>query len=157
MEIDGQTIVSPPPFVEVELVYEPGRPGISGKGWCALQLWTKNHIYDVDWSMQCFAVADRATGTPIEGHRLIGAHLTGGQLQEGERLELTYPLPKPGVSAVFEMRGEKSSEYTTTSAVRRVILRLRVLSVSQDSANPQWKELSSSFAAQGPRGTRPGH
>jgi hypothetical protein len=157
MDLDGKTILTPPPFVEVELVYEPvGRAGVSGRGWCALRLVTKNNEYDLDWSMRCFRVASRESGVEIQGHRLIGAVLTGGQFKDGDRLELTYPLPRPGVAAVFEVPGD-DADYVTTSEVLRVVLRMRVLSVSEQAAQPQWTELSSSFRPAGPHGTRPGH
>lgn len=152
MELDGNTLVAPPPFVEVELVYEPGRAGMTGRGWCALQVWTKNRVYDVEWSLRCFRVQDRETEAPIPDHPLLGAKLTGGQKHDGGELELTYPLPRPGVAAVFEVPGE-SPEYVSTSEVTRVVLRLRCLSVSEKAQDPSWKELSGSFRAVG---TRPG-
>lgn len=157
MEFDGNTLVNPPPFVEVELVYETGRPGVSGRGWCALQVWTQNRIYDLEWSMRCFRVVDRETDQPVPGHRLLGARLTGGQRRGGEAMELVYPIPKPGVTAVFEIGEGPKSEWISTSPVERVVLRLRCLSVPEASAKPRWQELSSSFdrAAQG--GTQPGH
>lgn len=137
---------SPAATVEVELVHEPGRPGLTGRGWCALQLWTVNHIYDLEWSMKCFRVVHRVSGEPVPGHRLLGAILTGGQKQDGDALELTYPVPRPGVCAVFEVPG-KRTQYVTTSEVLRVVMRLRVMSVSEEGAEPSWKELSGSFRA----------
>lgn len=153
MELDGSTLVAPPPFVEVEIVYEPGRPGMTGRGWCALQVWTKNRVYDVEWSMRCFRVQDRETERPVPDHPLLGAKLTGGRKQDDEGgLELTYPLPRPGVCAVFE-KGEDPPEYVSTSEVTRVVLRLRSLSVAEQAEEPSWQELSGSFRAVG---TRPG-
>jgi len=147
VEYDGNTLVVPPPFVEVELVYEPGRAGMTGQDWCALQVWTKNRIYDVDWGMRCFGVSDAETRTQDPSNRLIGALLTGGQKRGGEGLELTFPLPRPGVAAVFEIGEAPKLEYVTTSEVRRVVLRLRVLTVQDETAVPSWKELSGSFRA----------
>ncbi len=147
MELDGNTLVVPPPFVEVELVYEPARPGMTGQDWCALQIWTKNRIYDVDWGMRCFAVLDAETGAPDREHRLLGAVLTGGQKRGDGGMELTFPVPRPGVAAVFELGVAPKLEYVTTSEVKRVVLRLRVLTVQDEVAAPSWKELSSSFRA----------
>ena len=152
MELDGNTLVVPAPFVEVELVYEPGRPGMTQREWCALQVWTKNRVYCVDWSMRCFSVADAETGERDTAHRLLGALLTGGQKRGEDGLELTVPVPRPGVAAVFEVGEMPKVEFVTTSEVRRVVLRLRVLSVKEESSEPSWKELSTSF-----RVTRLGH
>ena len=163
MKIDGTTVVTAPPFVEIELCYEPPlAPGahVSGRGWPALRLETKNHIYDLEWSMRCFQVRDTKHRTVIPDHKLIGARLTGGQLRAQENLELTYPLPRPGVSAVFELPTGRH-EYMTTSEVLRVVLRMRVLGVAEREARPQWKELSDSFhpVSEAPPagGTEPGH
>jgi hypothetical protein len=147
------TLITPPSAnprgsatVEVELVHEAGRPGLTGRGWCALRLWTVNHVYDLDWSMRCIRVVGASSGEPVPGHGLLGAILTGGQSRDGETLELTYPVPRPGVSAVFEVPGKKP-QYVTTSEVLRVVMRLRVMSVSEEGAEPSWQELSGSFRA----------
>ena len=119
-----QTLIAPPPFVEVELVYEAGRAGLTGRGWCALQVWTQQSVYDVD----------------------------------GRNLELVYPVPSPGVAAVFEVGEGKDAEYVTTSEVSRVVLRLRVISVTEEEKEPSWKGLSGSFEVpEALRGTRVGH
>jgi hypothetical protein len=101
------------------------RPGLSGAGYCALQLWTQNNVYDVDWSMHCFRVANKDTGDPIVDHPFLGARLNGGQKQDGDGLELTYPIPRPGSIAVFEL----PDRYVTTSEVVRVVLRVRVIAI----------------------------
>jgi len=153
MELDGKTLISPPPTVEVELVHEPARPGLGGRAWCALQVWTQNRIYDVDWGMRCFGVTDRESGEPSPGHRLLGAHLAGGQVHGETALELTYPIPRPGVTAVFEVGEHPKLEYVMTSEVTRVVLRLRVFSVPDVAdAAPKWQELGGLF-----RLTRPGY
>jgi len=153
-----QTIIAPPPFIEVELVYEAGRAGLTGRGWCALQIWTLNRVYDVDWGMRCFCVTDRATDEPIPGHQLLNAKLTGGQKRDGHQLELLYPVPAPGVAAVFEVGEGKAAEYVTTSEVSRVVMRVRVISVTEELKEPSWKGLSGSFEVPPELGgTRPGH
>ena len=146
MEPDANTQVSAPPSVEVELVCEPVLPGQSERAWCAVRVWTLNRIYDVDWGMRCFAVSDRETGRGEPDHRLIGAHLAGGQIRGEAALELTYPIPRPGVTAVFELRDEPKLEYVATSEVTRVVLRLRVLSIpGVADGSPKWEELSDSM------------
>ena len=147
VELDGNTLIAPPPFVEVELVYEPGRPGMSSDGWCALSVWTQNTIYDVDWGMRCFGVSDAETGEPDPKNRLLGALLTGGQTRGEGGMELTFPLPRPGNAAVFEVGTPPKCEYVATSHVKRVVLRLRVLTVAEEDPNPSWKRLSGAFRA----------
>ena len=152
MELNGNTAVRPPPFVEVEMVHDPAYPGVTERRWCALQVWTLNRIYDIDWGMRCFGVRDRQSGEVAPDHHLIGAHLAGGQIKGNSALELTYPIPRPGVTAVFEVRDEAKLEYVTTSEVTRVVLRLRVISFPEVAdAAPKWEELSGSF-----RVTKPG-
>jgi len=151
--LDAETVASPPPFVEVEVVHAEARPGIHGRGWCALRVVTKNRIYDMDWGMRCFAVTDKGSGRPSPDHRLLGACLAGGQLHAGEALQLTYPIPQPGVMAVFEVGEGPAAEYTTTSEVERVVLRLSVFTLAEpEEAPPKWHALRGSLAA-----TRPGH
>ncbi|MCB9595722.1 MAG: hypothetical protein H6719_23575 [Sandaracinaceae bacterium] len=145
MELNGDTLIAPPPFVEVELVYEPGRPGMTSEDWCALQIWTQNTVYDVDWGMRCFGVSNAETGEPDPSNRLIGALLTGGQRRGESGLELTFPLPRPGNAAVFEVGEPPRADYVTTSHVKRVVLRLRVLTVQDEDSKPSWKRLSGAF------------
>lgn len=158
MELDGNTLIAPPPFVEVELVYEPARPGMTRQSWCALQIFTRNRRYDVDWGMRCFAVTELESGESNPKNRLIGALLSGGQKYGAEGLELTFPVPRPGVAAVFEVGEPPKTDFVTTSEVERVVLRLRVLALGLDEsetsgrARNTWSELSGSF-----RGTRLGH
>lgn len=153
VELDGKTLIAPPPFVEVELVYEAARAGVTSEGWCALEVWTQNHVYEVDWGMRCFAVRDARTRAEQTGHRLVGALLTGGQHRGGGSLELSFPLPRPGNSAVFEVGEPPRVEYVTTTEVSRVVLRLRVMSIPEDEdSSPSWKRLSGAF-----RATRRGH
>ena len=152
MQLDGKTLIAPPPFVEVDVTYEPGRAGAADEDWCALQIHTQNRVYDVDWGMRCFAVTDVDTGEPDPDNRLIGAILTGGQKRGEGGLELSFPVPRPGVAAVFEVGEPPKADYVTTSDVKRVVLRIRVLTVSDEVAAPSWKALTGAF-----RATRTGH
>lgn len=139
---DEQTAVSLPPFVEVELVYERGFVGMETDNWKAFEVWTRNRIYVTDWSMRCVEVIDRKTGRVETRHALLGAYLAGGQRQEDDYMEMTYPCPRPGTEAVFEYRGVRKG-FVNTSTVTRVVLRLRVLTVPRERAVPTWDELSS--------------
>jgi len=160
VDADDNTLVTALPFVEVELVYDTAEAGASDAAWCALQLQTKNRIYDVDWGMRCFGVRDRATGEASERSHLIGALLTGGQKHSRDGLELTFPVPRPGVSAVFEVGAPPKLDYVTTSEIERVVLRLRVLNLGgedddEDTARLTWSRITQTLRGHGsPSGSR---
>ena len=135
------TAMSLPPFVEVELVYERGPAIIEQKEWRALEIWTRNRIYGVDWTMTCIEVIDRESNKPDRKHPLLGARLAGGQAREEGTMELTYPCPRPGCEAVFEHKAKRGS-FSHTSTVLRVVLRLRVVTVQPEIANHRWAELT---------------
>jgi hypothetical protein len=138
-----KTEVSPPPFVEVELVYERGQAGMSTDQWKSVEVWTRNRIYVVDWNMVCIEVVDRKSGKADGGHALLGAVLAGGQVQTEEGMEMTFPLPRPNTEAVFEYHDARKG-YVSTSTVTRVVIRLRVLTVPRANVEPTWAELTSS-------------
>ncbi len=140
------TSIALPAFVEVDFVYEVGGPdSVKTTQWRAIELWTRNRIYGVDWSMKCIEVLDRDTRKEDPSHALLGCFLTGGQRHdEHGNLELTYPCPRPGTEAVFENRARRGA-FAQTSTVERVVLRLRVLSVKPERAEEEWEELSASF------------
>ena len=139
-ELRETTSVTMPPFVEVELVYERGHIGMATQPWRALEVWTQNRIYVTDWNMRCLDVIERPTGESDPHHPLLGAFLAGGQRQEDDRMEMSYPCPRPGTEAVFEYRGVRKG-YVNTSTVTRVVLRLRILTVESERAVPMWEEL----------------
>lgn len=111
--------------------------------WAAFEVWTRNRIYITDWSMRCLEVLDRKSNKRDPDHSLVGAYLAGGQRQDDDYMEMTYPCPRPGTEAVFEYRGVRKG-FVNTSTVTRVVLRLRVLTVPRERAVPTWDELSSS-------------
>lgn len=141
-EFDDKTQRSLPPFVEVEVVYQAAGPGVqSEQAWRAFEVWTKNRVYSCDWAMLCTRVVDRKTGKMDPKHSLLGARLSGGQLQGESGIEISYPCPRPGYEAVFQSKHGRG--YTTTSEVTRVVLRLRVLTVSNNDLVPAWDDLTS--------------
>ena len=93
--------------------------------------------------MRCLEVIDRASGNAEEGHSLVGAFLAGGQRQEKDHTEMTYPCPRPGTEAVFEYRGKRKG-FVNTSTVTRVVLRLRSLTVPHERAKPTWGKITAS-------------
>lgn len=145
---DEQTAITLPPFIEVEFSYEQTTPQQASQAptsWRALEVWTRNRIYAVDWSMKCVAVVDRESGREDASHPMLGCYLTGGQrIDENGAHELTYPCPRPGTDAVFENRARRGV-FSQTSTVERVVLRLRVQTVRPERVEPMWEELSGSF------------
>jgi len=137
---DDATATTLPPFVEVEFVYETGRPGMDTSPWRCFEVWTRNRIYSTDWSMVCIEVRDRESGQVVTDHTFLGAKLSGGQTREDDAIEVTYPCPRPGCEAVFEH--PKRRGFMTTSTVVRVVLRLRVLTVPHADLTPTWDELT---------------
>ncbi len=135
------TAASLAPFVEVDLVYEHGSAATADAPWRALEIWTRNRIYGVDWNMTCIEVIDRETGKNDPKHALLGAHLAGGQIREDGRVELSYPCPRPGCEAVFQPPNRKGG-FAQTSTVLRVVLRLRLLQVVPENATNTWSELT---------------
>ena len=137
---DDATVATLTPFVEVELVYETGRPGMDMSPWRAIEVWTRNRVYSTGWDMICVEVRDRDTGQVNPTHTFLGAKLSGGQTREDDAIEVTYPCPRPGCEAVFEH--PKRRGFMSTSTVVRVVLRLRVLTVPHEKLTPTWDELT---------------
>jgi hypothetical protein len=144
---------APPPRknnrgVELFVIDETQLPGGERKPWRAAEIWTKRRVYGLDSTFKCFEVLDRETGRPEIGHELIGARLGGGRLREKETVRFSYPLPLPGMEAMF-LKGRK---HGYTSAVDRMIVRIRVLHTSADDAAPSWEEIANRWSDLPPRG-----
>jgi hypothetical protein len=73
---------------------------------------------------------------------LLGARLGGGRLRERDTVRFSYPLPLPGMDAMF-MKGKK---HGYTSAVERMIVRVRVLHTSAADELPTWEEIQSRWS-----------
>ncbi|MCU0659116.1 MAG: hypothetical protein MUF64_28830 [Polyangiaceae bacterium] len=131
-----------PQGIEIELVQENRKAPFQDVTWRMLEVWTQNSIYAIDSSMKCFDVIDRAQLRPVGDHALLGARLVGGQVQTEHGVELAHPFPLPGMEAVFEraMRGGVAS-FSYSSAIQRVVLRLRKVHVEGASAQ-LWGEFS---------------
>ncbi len=128
--------------VELLVVDETQLPGQEKRVWRAAEVWTKRRVYGLDSTFKCFEILDRSTGRPEIGHDMLGARLGGGRLREKETVRFSYPLPLPGMEAMF-MRGKK---HGYTSAVERMIVRIRVLHTSTDEAAPSWEEIASRWS-----------
>lgn len=128
--------------IEVNLVHEQGMSFSSAdEAFPAIEVWTKNRIYQCNSSLVCIGVIERATRRHDPSHALIGARLTGGQRRDGGALQLSHPLPLPGTEAVFT-RPEKTRRFGQTSKVERVVMRVRVMTLSEQDAAPIWDEMT---------------
>ena len=111
--------------IEVVVVREEALPKKERGPWHAIEVWTKNRVYAMDASLLCVEVTDRATGKVDPNHPILGGRLGGGRKRTGRGATFTMPLPVPGTEAMF-MRARKQAY---TSAVERVLLRIRALRV----------------------------
>ena len=133
--------------VELFVIDETQLPGGERKPWRAAEVWTKRRVYGLDSTFKCVEILDRETGRPEMGHDMLGARLGGGRLREKDTVRFSYPLPLPGMEAMF-MKGKK---HGYTSAVERMIVRIRVLHTSADEATPSWDEIASRWSEPPPR------
>jgi len=133
--------------VELFVVDETQLPGGERKPWRAAEVWTKRRVYGLDSTFKCVEILDRETGRPDLAHDMLGARLGGGRLREKDTVRFSYPLPLPGMEAMF-MKGKK---HGYTSAVERMIVRIRVLHTSADEAIPSWDEIASRWSEVPPR------
>lgn len=140
-EAEQMAEVTRNPIVEVDVSYERG-PNTSGEPLkVATEVWTQNTVYAVDSRMRCVAVRSAADSKLIDDHPFLGTRLVGGQVKGEGTVEMSYPLPRPGSFAVFEGRKGKKRRFSRTSAVERVVLRLRVVTITGPDVTPSWEEL----------------
>ncbi|MBX3222197.1 MAG: hypothetical protein KF795_16890 [Labilithrix sp.] len=133
--------------VELFVIDETQLPGGERKPWRAAEVWTKRRVYGLDSTFKCVAILDRETGRPELGHEMLGARLGGGRLREKDTVRFSYPLPLPGMEAMFM----KAKKYGYTSIVERMIVRIRVLHTSSADAVPTWDEIASRWSEPPPR------
>jgi hypothetical protein len=133
--------------VELFVVDETQLPGGERKAWRAAEIWTKRRVYGLDSTFKCFEILDRESGKPELNNEMLGARLGGGRLREKELVKFSYPYPLPGMEAMF-MKGKK---HGYTSAVERMIVRIRVLHTAADEALPTWEEIASRWSELPPR------
>lgn len=130
------------PAVDIDLVYERRSAPLPDQPWVFVEIWTRNTIYQLDGRLMCIDVIDQATRRSQGEHPLRGARLVGGQSRDGEAMELSHPFPRPGSEAVFEQTSGRHVRFSQTSSVTRVVMRLRVLSVTPEQLLPTWEEVT---------------
>ena len=131
------------PAVHIDLIHERRTAPLPDHEWTFVEVWTRNTVYELDARLVCIAVTDQSTRREHAEHTLLGARLVGGQRRDGEAMELSHPFPRPGSEAVFEQSRGRQVRFSQTSTVTRVVLRLRVLTVSGDNILPTWEEITS--------------
>jgi hypothetical protein len=136
---------APPLDVEVALVHERGvspRPG----QWRAFEIWTAKSVYAIDGQLLCIGVMDRATGQADAQHAFLGARLMGGERKQAGAMSFSHPLPVPGGDAIFQIsKSAMRSRYGHTSAVEKVVVRIRVTHAPVDSGDTLWEEITQTF------------
>lgn len=142
------------PAVDIDLVYEKRSAPLPDSPWTFLEIWTRNTIYALDARLHCVDVIDQGTKRSLLDHPLRGARLVGGQIREGDAMELSHPFPRPGSEAVFEQAQGRHVRFSQTSSVTRVVMRLRVLTVTPDQLLPTWEEVTGSHSAESIRGKK---
>ena len=132
--------------VELVILDEHQVSGGERRPWRAAEVWTKRRMYGLDSSFRCIEILDRKTGEPETTHEMLGARLGGGRLRMRDTVRYSYPLPLPGMEAMFS----KGKKHGYTSAVEKMIVRVRVLHASADEA-PLWEQLGSRWSEPPPQ------
>lgn len=140
-EASQMAVVTRGPLVEVDVSYEQGVSPSAEPLRVAVEVWTQNNVYAMDARMRCVTVRSQEDKALVEDHPFLGTRLVGGQIKGEGSVEMSYPLPRPGSFAVFEGRRGKKRRFSRTSVVERVVLRLRVVTVTGPDATPSWEHL----------------
>jgi hypothetical protein len=133
--------------IELVVVEERHASGGERRPWRAAEVWTKRRVYGLDSTFRCVEILDRETGRPETTHELLGARLGGGRKRDKEQVRFSYPLPLPGMEAMFS----KGKKHGYTSAVERMIVRVRVLQMSAEEAAPSWEDIAGRWSDVPPR------
>ncbi|CAN5809780.1 hypothetical protein BH11MYX4_BH11MYX4_24640 [soil metagenome] len=128
--------------IELVVIDEHQVAGGERRPWRAAEVWTKRRVYGLDSTFRCVEILDRATGRPEPSHEMLGARLGGGRMREKDTVRFSYPLPLPGMEAMFS----KGKKHGYTSAVEKMIVRIRVLHTSADEVTPSWEDIASRWS-----------
>ena len=139
---DGRQSTSRTPLIEVTVTHEHGPAPSTRRLSEAVEIITRNHVYVLDSTLRCIAVRSAATDAPVADSGFLHARLVGGQVNTEDATELSYPFPRPGAIAVFEVRKGRARQFHTTSPVQRVLVRLSIVTVTRTRAIPTWEEIS---------------
>ncbi len=128
--------------IELIVVDEKQTGGGERRPWRAAEVWTKRRVYGLDSTFRCVEILDRETGRPELTHEMLGARLGGGRMRDKDAVRFSYPLPLPGMEAMFS----KGKKHGYTSAVERMVVRIRVLHTTADETAPSWDEIASRWS-----------
>jgi len=128
--------------IELLVVDEKQTGGGERRPWRAAEVWTKRRVYGLDSTFRCVEILDRESGRPELTHEMLGARLGGGRLRDKEGVRFSYPLPLPGMEAMFS----KGKKHGYTSAVERMVVRIRVLHTTADEVAPSWDDIASRWS-----------
>ena len=129
-----------PRILEVEITQERGRTPRPDPLRRSFEVWTQNTVYVLDSRMRCIEVLTPGSTEPKSEHPFLGARLVGGQVQHEGSIEMSYPFPRPGSFAVFEMRKGTRRQFSRTSAVERVVVRERIVTLIGPT-EPTWPDI----------------
>ena len=133
--------------IELVVIDERQVAGGERRPWRAAEVWTKRRVYGLDSTFRCVEILDRETGRPELTHEMLGARLGGGRMRDKEGVRFSYPLPLPGMEAMFS----KGKKHGYTSSVERMIVRVRVLHTTADELAPSWDDIASRWSEMPPR------
>ena len=139
----GRSLNRQPDPVEIEVIHEQSRAPRPEPLKRCYEIWTQNTVYAVDAKMICVEVRAPSTGEVKEDHPFLGARLVGGQVQDDDSIEMSYPLPRPGSFAVFESVKNNRRSFSRTSSVERVVLRMRIVTMIDAAQGPDWNGFTS--------------
>lgn len=130
-----------PRILEVEIVQEHGRTPRPDPLRRSFEVWTQNTVYVLDSRLRCIEILSPGSTEPKTDHPFLGSRLVGGQVQRDGSIEMSYPFPRPGSFAVFEMRKGTRRQFSRTSAVERVVVRERIVTLIGPS-EPTWPDIA---------------
>ncbi|MFW6051321.1 MAG: hypothetical protein ACODAU_09115 [Myxococcota bacterium] len=133
------------PEVHVEHIRESGSPRLLEGRWRAYEIWTAQRIYVLGDDLECMEVIDRGSGTADADNQIVGARLVGGEARDdtGRIAQVSHPLPHPGARAVFAKPIGERQRMSETSAVTRVVLRQRVVTIAPPrKKRPSWRDIT---------------
>ncbi|MDB5213212.1 MAG: hypothetical protein JWO86_1139 [Myxococcaceae bacterium] len=133
--------------IEMLVIDEKQTSGGERRPWRAAEVWTKRRVYGLDSTFRCVEILDRETGRPELTHEMLGARLGGGRMRDPDAVRFSYPLPLPGMEAMFS----KGKKHGYTSAVERMVVRIRVLHTTADETAPSWDDIASRWSEPPPR------
>jgi hypothetical protein len=139
---DGRFVSARTPLIDVNVSHEHGPAPSTRRLSEAVEIVTANHIYVLDSALRCIEVRKASSTTSVTDSSFLGSRLVGGQLNTDDAIELSYPFPRPGALAVFEVRKGRARQFHCTSPVTRVVMRLSIVTVTKTRVIPTWEEIS---------------